>query len=190
MNYILLQEVTDQTIKKASTSRLPEVWILHHSPLKVFIPVRRTEEWLETLTLICWHFASSQKITHHLRMELAGTYISEGFGVICDWDSAKDEVKLYRLSSIFCVNCEIDNVDLHHFSLAVENTFASEQLQSSRRSVPDITVTLVRNLKMLWFIPTTNRGSTLKRLKTLKVISEAAIRWLICLEVSMHALPV
>jgi hypothetical protein len=34
-------------------------------------------------------------------MELAGMNISEGFGVICDWDTAKDEEKLYKLSSIF-----------------------------------------------------------------------------------------
>lgn len=102
-DYFLLHEIMDQTVKNnASLSRLPEVWILHHSPLEVFIPVGKHDIVSELKHGVC-SFIST--ITHHLRMELAGTYISEGFGVIWDWDSAKEEVKLYKLSSIFCVNC-------------------------------------------------------------------------------------
>lgn len=33
-----------------------------------------------------------EDVAHHLRMELAGTYISEGLGVICACVNAKEEV--------------------------------------------------------------------------------------------------
>lgn len=53
------------------------------------------------------HCRDTKKLlSHHLRMELAGTYISEGFGVICACVNAKEDAKLYKLSNIFCVNCE------------------------------------------------------------------------------------
>lgn len=52
--------------------------------------------------------------THHLRMELAGTNISEGFGVIWACDRAKEEVKLYKLSSIFWVNYSKQYLENEH----------------------------------------------------------------------------
>lgn len=113
------------TVKNnTSLSCLPEVWILHHSPLEVFIPVRKHDIVSELKDGVC-SFIST--ITHHLRMELAGTYISEGFGVIWDWDSAKEEVKLYKLSSIFCVNCGMKQLS----SWAVKTRSASATLQTS-----------------------------------------------------------
>lgn len=79
-DYCLLHEITDQTVKNnTSLSCLPEVWILHHSPLEVLIPVRKHDIVSELRDGVCGFIWT---ITHHLRMELAGTYISEGFGVI------------------------------------------------------------------------------------------------------------
>lgn len=46
----------------------------------------------------------TENASYHFRTTFAGMNISDGLGVIWAWETANDEVKLYKLSNIFCVN--------------------------------------------------------------------------------------